>query len=322
MKTSTAAKILSTLLLLALAACQRAERAPSPQSSSHLLESDEAEMAGKGMDSRAAPAPPEVAPLSSDIFRSAAASYNPPDSTKRFIRTAEMRFRVQDAVQATLRVEDIALQNGGFVLDNDLHSEVQFRDEIPVSADSLLEKTSVVFSNSVVIRVPAGKLDTTLRAIGRLADFLDYRRIHARDVWLELLEQDLAQKREQQFQQEIPTGGQDKAADRLAAAQSRRDSRAGADRARVETLKIEDAIRYSTVTLDLYQRAQMQYRMLPKEKPVAAFRPGFGIQLWEGIVQGWQTLRALFLGIVRNWSVLLFLVLIAWVLYRVWWRRG
>jgi len=37
------------------------------------------------------------------------------DSTKRFIRTAQMRFRVENVRKATLSLEDIIRKNGGHV---------------------------------------------------------------------------------------------------------------------------------------------------------------------------------------------------------------
>ncbi|MBK8556513.1 MAG: DUF4349 domain-containing protein [Lewinellaceae bacterium] len=313
MKTTTTA--LLACFLLVLSACQRGEQTATPTYADGVITD---QSTPESSASKIATTPPPAA----NMFQSAAALTGIPDSSMRFIRTAELRFRVQNAVSATLTVEDIVLQNGGFVIDNDLSTEVQFRDVIPVSSDSLLEKTNVVLTNRVTVRVPTAKLDTTLRAIGRLVDFLDYRRVHARDVWLELLEQELAQSREQNFQEESNTADKDKAADRLAAAQARRDSRANTDNARVERLRTEDAIRYSTVTLDIYQRAEMQYRMLPREQPVTAFRPGFGTQLWEAIVQGWQTLRAIFFGLLQNWSILLLLGGAFYIFARIWRKRA
>lgn len=250
---------------------------------------------------------------SADAFITAVTVVGKFDSLKRFVRTAELKFRVQDAVKTTLRIEDIAMQNGGFVTTNNLKTEVESRYNTPVSNDSMLETTRFRMHNEVTLRVPYAKLDTTLRAIGRLVDFLDYRNVHVKDVGLDLLEQELARVREQLYQEDAAPALQRPGAkpeSMTHAADKIRDSRANTDAARIGRLKLEDAIQYSTVRLDIYQRSQTQHNILPREKPVAAFQPGLLVQLGEALYEGWSLVKFIILGLARLWGIVLIVLLL------------
>jgi hypothetical protein len=59
-----------------------------------------------------------------------------------------------------------------------------------------------------------------------------------------------------------------------------RASRAASDQARIETLKLEDAIRFSTVTVDIYQLPQIRQTMVANtDVPIA--KATIGCPIWE-----------------------------------------
>ncbi len=254
--------------------------------------------------------PFEDAAANGDIFSSAAAVPSAMDSLKKFVRTAELRFRVQNTPTATLRIEDIVRHNGGFVLNSHLNTEIEHRQTTPVSRDSAVETTRYTIHSQLVIRVPYRMLDTTLRAIGKLSDFLDLRHVNAEDVGLQMFEQELSRLREGIYQTELANSEENKNSPK---ADRARASRAASDQARIETLKIEDAIRFSTVTVDIYQLPQIQTSMVANTDIPVPQRP-FATRLGEAISSGGEIICLIFLGIVRLWGVLLLVV----VAYFVW----
>ncbi|HRI59158.1 MAG TPA: DUF4349 domain-containing protein [Saprospiraceae bacterium] len=289
-------------------ACQKNAPSYTDQESAPVSAAEDA-----GTDVPGAQGKAKDGTVSADAFITAVTVVGKFDSLKKFVRTADLKFRVQDAVKTTLQIEDIALQNGGFVTVNNLKTEVESRYNTPVSGDSMLEITSFRVQNEVTLRVPYAKLDTTLRAIGRLVDFLDYRNVHAKDVGLDLLEQELTRVREQLYQEDAASALQRPGAKPESlthAADKIRDSRANTDAARIERLKLEDAIQYSTVRLDIYQRSQTQHRLLPREKPVTAFQPGLFVQLGEALKDGWSLVKMIILGLARLWGIVLIAVLL------------
>jgi hypothetical protein len=76
-----------------------------------------------------------------------------------------------------------------------LTSNINNVTTIPISANSSLETTTYVVTNTISLRVLNTKLDTTLKEISRNIEYLDYRIIKAEDVALQILSNNLVQKR-------------------------------------------------------------------------------------------------------------------------------
>jgi hypothetical protein len=117
------------------------------------------------------------------------------NSNRKFIRTADARFKVKDVALSTYKIENVTKNCGGFVTLSELRSSVTENDETQVSQDSLLKTTRYEVNNTMALRVPNVKLDTLLRSLAKEVQFLDYRVIKADDVNLQLLANELSQKR-------------------------------------------------------------------------------------------------------------------------------
>jgi hypothetical protein len=136
------------------------------------------------------------AALNGELFSSAASIPSGIDSLKKFVRGAEIKFSVNNTADATLRIEDIALRHGRFVINSTLNSEVELRQNTPMNRDSAIETTRYTLHSQIVLRVRYRQLDTTIRSIGKLSVFLDQRRVSAEDVGLHMFEKELARLRE------------------------------------------------------------------------------------------------------------------------------
>lgn len=117
------------------------------------------------------------------------------DGKRRMIRTADLRFRVKDAVQSTYAIEDIVRHFDGFVTSSELRSQVDRTENITTSEDSLVELVHYTMVNQLTFRVPNHRLDTVLKSLAGQVDFMDHRTINANDVALELLRNQFAQAR-------------------------------------------------------------------------------------------------------------------------------
>src|ERR1043165_1206073 len=129
------------------------------------------------------------------VASSSAAVENKKDTAHKFIRTADIKFKVKNVVNTTYDIENIVNDQGGFVTYTNLNSIVNNKTVVPVSADSSLETTLYTYENTMTIRVPNTKLDTTLKSIAGLIYFIDHRTISANDVALSLLANKLTQER-------------------------------------------------------------------------------------------------------------------------------
>lgn len=240
------------------------------------------------------------------VFSSSAAQMNRLDSTHRFIRTADMKFRAQNVAQATYHIEDITRHFGGYVADTKLSSELQSRYEVPVSADSSLETMRYVVTNTILLRIPARNLDTTLKSFVPLIDYLDYRNINTHDITLDELSNLLAQKRNANYSARLAKDIDNKGTklpDVQSAELSILQQQEATDNALIQNLQFEDQVRYSTVTIQVYQRETIRQELVKREKTIDAYEPGFDRKLGSALGNGWKGLRIFILMIVTIWPL-------------------
>lgn len=241
------------------------------------------------------------------ISSSAAVELNN-DSTRKFIRTANLRFKVKDVIRSTYDIEGITKNHKGFVIYTNLGSSINHVSSTAVSADSTLETTHYTVSNSIVLRVPNHKLDTVLKDISRNIDFLNYRIIKADDVALKILSNRLAQKRSEKAEQRIATAIDNqgrKLKETVSAEELLQRKQEQADNALISNLSLADQIDYSTINLEIYQRQSIKREIISNNKNIDEYKPGFGKKLIGALKTGWDILESLTLLLIQIWPLFL-----------------
>jgi len=107
-----------------------------------------------------------------DIVSSSAAVENK-KSERKFVRTADAKFKVKNVTQSTYAIENATTKFGGFVTYTNLQSNVSEKFDTKISQDSTLETTKYHVENNITIRVPNTQLDTVIKTIAHQIDFLD-----------------------------------------------------------------------------------------------------------------------------------------------------
>ncbi|MFZ1335970.1 MAG: DUF4349 domain-containing protein, partial [Saprospiraceae bacterium] len=196
---------------------------------------------------------------------STAAVENNKDSTRKFIRTADLKFKVKDAIRSTYDIENITVRQGGFVKYTNLASTINYTTSTQIKVDSISESTFYTVNNKMKLRVPNFKLDTVLKEIARNIEFLDYRIIKADDVALNLMTNDLTQERNISNEERLRKAIDNKsgrlnditnAEDNLESKQEKRDA------AHIANLRLKDQINFSTINLVLYQRQDVKNEII------------------------------------------------------------
>ncbi len=252
------------------------------------------------------------------FISSSAAVEDGRDSTRKFIRTAGMKFRVKSVISSTYDIEAITARRGGFVTYSGLNTNVDNITTTAVSPDSLLETTYFTVSATITLRVPNTLLDTTLKEIAANIEFLDYRIIKADDVALLMLSNNLAQKRAARAEERLTRAIDEKgkklnettrAEDLLL---SRQDM---ADQARLSNLSLTDQVNFSIVNLIIYQRQSIKRELVASYKDITAYEPGFGKKMAHALHTGWKVLEYIILFLANLWAIFLFALAI-YLLYR------
>ncbi|MFN8436041.1 MAG: DUF4349 domain-containing protein [Cytophagales bacterium] len=233
------------------------------------------------------------------------------ESQRKFIRTADLKFRVKNVEKSTYNIEDITRHFGGFVTYTNLETTISNVDLIKLSKDSSLETTHFEVKNHITIRVPNTKLDTTLKVIAQNIDFLDYRIIKAEDVALDILSNKLTQNRNSQSGSKLLTEIDQKGRklketnDALENVEYKQEKY---DNAKIANLSLMDKVMFSTIDIQIYQRDQVKNVVLPNLKNIEEYEPNFFLKLWDSIKTGCNWLENVVLFVTQFWAVILSLL--------------
>ncbi len=309
---------LLSLLFIALLVCSCSQNRKEALS---LMEAPV--MADEAMEIILAEPPSEYTAV--DFVSSSAARENAADTSRRFIRTAELHFKTKDAIRTTYAIEDIVAKHGGFVENTELRSTIDYSTSIRVSRDSTLESTFYTISNTMRLRVPFRRLDTVLKEIAVWAEFMDYRKVNATDVRLSLLRNDLVRQRVARQEQRLESAIDEKgnklnqivsAEDRLAARQEQ------ADNALLSNLELKDRIEFSTITVQLWQDRTSKRVVKANEENIDEYRPGFGTRFCDALKAGWQGFTTFVVVMTHLWVLWLIIVgVFAGIKWYKWWRK-
>lgn len=254
---------------------------------------------------------------------SSSAAVEKEGSTRKFIRAADLKFKVKNVTQSTYAIENITNKFDGFVTYTNLQSNIIDKFETKVSQDSTLETTRYNVENNITIRVPNKRLDTVIKSIAKQINFLDYRIIKADDVSLKMLSNQLSQKRsngnEKRIEKAIDTKGK-KINDIIDAETNLANQKEQNDTAKLENLSIQDQVNFSTLTIQIYQHESVKQEMNANMKDYNYYKPNIGIRILDSLKTGWYVLLDVIVFLFQIWW-LLFISIGGFILYKKYFKK-
>jgi hypothetical protein len=239
---------------------------------------------------------------------SSSAAVEKEGSTRKFIRTADLKFKVKNVIQSTYAIENITNKFDGFVTYTNLQSNIIDKFETKVSQDSTLETTRFNVENNITIRVPNKRLDTVIKSIAKQINFLDYRIIKADDVSLKILSNQLSQKRssnnEKRVEKAIDTKGK-KINDIMNAENNLANQKEQNDNSKIENLSIQDQVNFSTLSIQMYQHESVKQEMNANTKDYNYYKPNIGIRILDSLKTGWFVLLDIIVFLIQIWWLIL-----------------
>lgn len=252
--------------------------------------------------------------VSNGLFSSSAAKDNG-DVSKKFVRTADVKFRVQDVTKASLKVEDITAKFGGYVSYTNLENNVLSSTTENYKEDSLIEVQKTQMVSNIVLRVPNTKLDSLLRELGGMVTAFDYRKITADDVSLQYLmnEKVIKAKRRKAGRLEY---GIDSKGRRLYEITDAEDylTSAGldADGKEIENLGLLADVQFSKVVINMYQLPVVTSTIVVSDRVYDNYKPSFGYRLVNALEKSWNGLLEIILMLMQVWYLIVLLLLGVW----------
>lgn len=240
------------------------------------------------------------------------------NNNRKFVRTADIKFKVKNVAQSTYKIENAVSRFGGMVTNTNLQSHIDEKKQTKISADSTLQTIKYTVENNITLRIPNTKLDTVIKSIAKEIDYLDFRVIKADDVSLSLLANDLEQQRianhTKRLEKNIDSKGK-KLIDINSAENNVLDKNEQIDSAKIQNLTLQDQIAYSTVTLAIYQKETTKYELVAIDKDTNAYG-SFGLEILDGLKTGWYILASVIAFVVQLWSLALLAVIVVIVYKR------
>ncbi|MDR1679153.1 MAG: DUF4349 domain-containing protein [Prevotellaceae bacterium] len=241
---------------------------------------------------------------------SSAAKVGKADSTRKLIRTAEISFEAKNTVQAVYAIEDITVRHGGFVQASDLKNRDYSYDykEIKIGNDSTLRLTRYNIEGYMTLRVPAAKLDTTLKDIARWVEKLEYRHVKVNDVTLNALRSSLDRSRENRAAKRIETAVDNRGrrlGETVEGEEAIANRQERADKALLAGLELRDKIEYSSIQLSITQQPELRKERIANTDNIDSYQTPFGYRFVDALKWGGKALVEVLLFISHLWAFLL-----------------
>ena len=230
------------------------------------------------------------------------------DSTKKIIKTADLKFKSKDAINATYNIEDLVRSNGGFVESSEISKNQQNEKLLQTAKDSALQVIHYVLHSNITLRVPQQNLDTLLKQISTYIDFLESRNVTAEDATLTYFDEQLKQRRAALSQKRIDSLQNAKRGNlnaNISAEDARYNRQLAADEANLHTMKLDDKVNFSTIHLTIYEDKKEYKATVPYIKDLKSYKPDFGIRFIDALKTGWNIFLECILILTSLWWLLL-----------------
>ncbi len=230
--------------------------------------------------------------------------------THNFIRKADLKFKVDNVLNSSKKIEDIVTGYGGYISSSELVSNRNYTQSTQINKDSILEQTFYTTTNHISLRIPNQKLDTVLRQISDLALFIDYRTLRSDDVKMKLFSNKLAENRYKNYNNKLQQKAEKvttKQSQVLSTQENILAKQTSADEKRIESYELADQVNYSTITLEAYQAQTVMKQLLAVQEHVEPYQPSFFSKLADSFLSGFKILKEFVLGLISIWGLLLIL---------------
>lgn len=229
-----------------------------------------------------------------------------PYKDKKFIKTADLHFSVEDVYHSTVAIEEIILANQGFLINSNLYADIYQTATYDIGKDSLMKIEEFQTRNNITLRIPNENMHESLLQIAEEIKFLNSRMLSADDVGLKLLAEELEQKRNAKsagnLQASVNAGG--KLEDKVYAENLAFQRETQKDIAYIKELSIEDQITYSTITIAIYQEPEVSMHKIANLQAFKKqFEKPYSRELFEAFSTGFDGVLTMFKFAVTIWPI-------------------
>lgn len=228
--------------------------------------------------------------------------------SRKRVRTADVRCRVNNVFNAVSVLEHTVLGVNGMIAESTMQNDIGLTQDVPYSADSLKRVQLYTPTANLTLRVPVTSLDSVVHTMTSMATFIDSRTLKEDDRTLIYLSNAL--KNDAPAPTAIKPAEKGTPLDLVVYKDQQHD--AATDR-RIANLAILDEVHYATISVQLFQSQQADIQVIVNPERVT--RAGFGTSILTALATGANGLSNLFLFILTCWPLVIALIA-GWFGYR------
>ena len=240
---------------------------------------------------------------------------------KKFVRKADVNMEVSDVYQATIYIENVLKEMGGFVTLSNYRSEVLEEKVFPQSDEKSMLVREYITKNQMQVRVPTEKLSDFLKQLNDKNIFLRERIITAEDVSTNIkmaeLEKQRMAKHKAQLSQQTNT---------IKNAEAVNENERELNYQKINDLNLADELKYSTVEIYLSEpKSKISQVEIPNTKSLKnKYQGGFGYSIKEAFADGFYGFQQFLILVAHAWMFILagILGIFVWKNRKKFWKKS
>ncbi|MEO8109138.1 MAG: DUF4349 domain-containing protein [Ginsengibacter sp.] len=227
------------------------------------------------------------------------------DSVK-LVKTAGINFKVKDVEQSARSISTLARKFGGMLFNQSYEGAGNRRNELKISADSLMVISTYTPQADITARVPAENLEEFMYGVADLGYFTESHTLNIDDKSIEYLENILKQKN----RKDVLSPGKVKSLTDIQTigVKDQIINRQMADRV------IDAEANYSLVHITLKQNSLVRKEIIANYV-IADYQLPFSKRLLNSLNDGWQYFLSFFIIIANLW-VFILVTILAFIFYK------
>ena len=230
------------------------------------------------------------------------------------MKTAGIGFKVKNVLQSSEKILALTSKYAGMVIHHRINSTANSSNDIKVSDDSIMRVSAFYTTGEIIVKVPSEKLEIYMDSVSHLGIYVNTSNMDIEDKSLDYLSSQLKlnSRKELVSQQKK---GKVVIKDPSAVLNLKDDL---VDE-QIGNRKIDDAVKYSVVSLSFYQSNSIVKEIIANDDPAAYSIPFFN-RLGLAFANGWFIFKEVLILLADIW-VFILAGAIGWQVVRLYKRK-
>lgn len=223
-----------------------------------------------------------------------------PVSDSMLVKTADMRVKVKNVQTTAEKISKLVSQKEGMVMHHNMKSEVVSSREIKLSDDSIKKLTVVNVNADMTVKIPSDFIEAFMDSVNHLSTYVDTRTMDIEDRSIDYVAEVLkTDNREKSVKlREKIKRVTNNTADSILAIEDNIVDR------KINNLHTEQAVNYSTVTLNLYENNVVKAEVVVNEDLSSYSLPLFK-RVGLALSTGWFYFAEFVIGLLHLWPFII-----------------